>query len=142
MAEDFYHYTLIRDEMFKWMNLPHPVAMKGLTESDDAIKKAKSEWYLGPMLLPAVMKVKSAQTRIEQRIAYLRIIEAVRLFAHEHGGRLPATLDEIKLPLPADPFTGKPFEYRVKDGVATLHGEPPYKDAPPQNRYYEVRVRK
>jgi hypothetical protein len=142
MVEDFYQYTLIRDEIFKWINLPHPAALKGLTESDDALKKSKTEWYLGPMLLPAVLKVKGAQTRIEQRLAYLRIIEAIRLYAHEHGGQLPATLDDIKLPLPNDPFTGKPFEYSVKDGAATLHGEPPYKNAPPQNRYYEIRVRK
>jgi hypothetical protein len=142
MVEDFYQYTLFRDEMFKWMSLPYPVAIKGLTQTDDAIKKAKSEWFLGPMLLPAVMKVKGAQARIEQRVGYLRIIEAVRLYAHEHGGQFPATLDEIKLPLPIDPFTGKPFEYRVKDGIATLHGEPPYKESPSMNRYYELRVRK
>lgn len=142
MVEDFYQYTLVRDEMFKWMNLPYPVAMKGLTETDEVIKKAKSEWYLGPMLLPAVMKVKGAQARIEQRVGYLRIIEAVRLYAHEHGGQLPATLGDIKLPLPVDPFTGKPFEYEVKDGVATLHGTPPLKDSPTMNRYYEIRVRK
>lgn len=142
IVEDFYQYTVIRDEMFKWMNLPYPVATKGIAEVEDALKKAKSTWFLGPMLLPAVLKVKNAQARIEQRLAYLRIIEAVRLHAHEHGGALPASLDDIKLPLPVDPYTGKPFEYTVKDGVATLHGEPPYKNNPQSNRYYEIRVRK
>ena len=142
LVEDFYQYTLIRDEMFKWMNLPHPVAIKGIGEVEDALKKSKSTWFLGPMLLPAVLKVKGAQTRIEQRFAYLRVIEAVRLYAHENGGKLPASLDDIKLPLPPDPFTGKPFEYSVKDGIATLHGEPPYQNNPPSNRYYEIRVRK
>jgi hypothetical protein len=38
-----------------------------------------------------------------------------------HDGKLPHSLDEVKIvPLPIDPMTGKPFEYLLKDGVATL----------------------
>ncbi|HEV3238142.1 MAG TPA: hypothetical protein VGZ25_14225, partial [Gemmataceae bacterium] len=48
-----------------------------------------------------------------------------RLYAAEHDGKLPATLEEISMPLPADPFTGKPFIYKVDDQTATIKGSPP-----------------
>jgi hypothetical protein len=38
----------------------------------------------------------------------------VRLHAAAHDGNLPASLDDIKdAPVPADPFSGKPFDYRL-----------------------------
>jgi hypothetical protein len=84
----------------------------------------------------------TAQVRLEQRFAYLRVIEAIRLYAFQNGGALPTSLDARKLPLPADPVTGKPFDYSVKDGVATLHGASSNPDDPRQNRYYEITIRK
>ena len=70
-------------------------------------------------------KVKMAQARLDQRIGLLRCVEALRLYAAEHGGKLPATLADIKLPLPVDAVTGKPFLYQLKDGTATVRGTAP-----------------
>ena len=53
-------------------------------------------------------------------------------------------LDEVGVPLPADPFTGKPFRYEVTDGTAHLRGSPPKgneKD-PSFNLHYEITIRK
>src|SRR5207302_11419252 len=97
---------------------------------------------LGLGLVPAVKNVKQAQTRLDQRIAYLQILEAIRLHAYKNGGSLPATLAETKLPLPVDPVTGKPFEYAVQDGVASLHGANPNPGSERTNRYYEIRIKK
>ena len=79
---------------------------------------------------------------MEQRIAYLRVIEAVRLHAFENGGKLPDKLDEIKLPIPNDPIRGKAFDYSVKDGKATLSGGNPNPEQASTNRVYEIQLKK
>jgi hypothetical protein len=89
-------------------------------------------------------KVKMAQVRLEQRLALLRCIEALRLYAAEHGGQLPAQLADIKLPLPVDPVTGQPFAYKLEGGVVKLRGTPPRgmeKNAA-FNRRYEITIKK
>ena len=50
----------------------------------------------------------------------LQVLEAVRLHAAANKGALPEKLDDVDVPLPVDPFTGKAFRYAVKDGKATL----------------------
>ncbi len=62
---------------------------------------------------------------LEQRIALLRHVEALRLYAADHDGRLPTTLAEVAVPLPPDSFTGKPFLYTVEGATAHLRGSPP-----------------
>ena len=51
----------------------------------------------------------------------------------------------MKLPLPADPATGKLLTYELKDGRATLYGTPPslgQVPGTPPNRAYEITIRK
>ena len=66
--------------------------------------------------------VRRAQARLDQRIALLRHVEALRLYAAEHDGTLPAKLSDVSVPLPVDPFTGKPFRYEVSGNTAHLRG--------------------
>ena len=75
--------------------------------------------------MPAVATVRRAQGRLEQRIALLRHVEALRLYAAGHKGAWPASLSAIPVPLPDDPFTGKPFRYEVIGKTAHLRGTPP-----------------
>ena len=63
------------------------------------------------LLVPGVFKVQEAKARVERRLGLLRHVEALRLYAAEHDGKLPARLADIKVPLPVDPFTGKAFLY-------------------------------
>ena len=95
-------------------------------------------------LLPAYYKVLVAKMRLHQRVAQLAVAEGVRAHAAGTGGKLPAALDAVKLPLPVDPVTGKPFVYELKDGTATIRGTPaPGREKEPSfNRVYEVTVRK
>jgi hypothetical protein len=89
-------------------------------------------------------RVRQAGVRLDQRLALLRCVEALRAYVAEHDGKLPAKLDDVKLPLPVDPVTGKPFPYELNGGTATLHGTPPAgreKDAS-FNVRYEVTVAK
>jgi hypothetical protein len=57
---------------------------------------------------------------------------------------LPAKLSEISVPLPDDPFTGKPFRYEASGTTAHLRGTPPPSmEAETTYRlHYEVTVRK
>jgi hypothetical protein len=95
-------------------------------------------------LLPALEKVRRAQGRLEQRIALLRHVEALRLYAAAHDGKWPGKLSDVAVPLPVDPFTGKPFLYTVEGAVAHLRGSPPpaEKKNPGFNIHYEVAIQK
>ncbi len=76
-------------------------------------------------MLPAVSKVFAYRAKIDRRIAALRCVEAVRLYAAAHDGKLPPSLDEIKdVPVPTDPVDGKPFGYRVVGDRAFLSSTP------------------
>ena len=74
-------------------------------------------------LLPQTIELCRARSQLEQQIALLRHVEALRLHAARHGGKLPARLCDISVPLPDDPFTGKPFDYTVEGTTAHLRGE-------------------
>jgi hypothetical protein len=77
------------------------------------------------LLLPAIHKVAVAFNRLERRITALRIIEAVRMYAAAHEGRLPDKLADItEAPVPKDPGTGQPFQYRRDNKAATLIAPP------------------
>ena len=89
-----------------------------------------------------MVKVLQSRTRMQQRVEYLRVIEAIRLYAFDNEGKLPATLDAILLPIPLDPVTGKPFSYAVKADTATLTGGHPSPGNAATNRVYEIRIRK
>ena len=91
-------------------------------------------------LLPAMQAVRAVQVRSERDIAALRVIEALRMYAAEHAGGLPAKLDEIhEVPVPLNPATGKPFVYHLDGAVAVL--ELPLSDGiPGVNRRYEIKI--
>jgi hypothetical protein len=93
---------------------------------------------------PSVYRVHRIRWLLDQRIALLRHVEALRLYAAEHDGRLPAKLSEIAVPLPDDPLTGKPFRYEVTGDTAHLRGQAPVVEEknPEFNVHYEVTLRK
>lgn len=59
---------------------------------------------------------------LERKIHALRIVEAVRHHLATHDGKLPATLADIEsVPVPLDPLSGRPFEWKLIDaGSARL----------------------
>ncbi|HEY7423460.1 MAG TPA: hypothetical protein VH682_04390 [Gemmataceae bacterium] len=133
-------YEARRDAEMKLMNLP----TWQVEELAARAKPAKKPALLFNLLAPAVQKVRQAQGRLEQRIALLCHVEALRLYAAEHDGKLPEKLSDIDVPLPPDPFTGKPFVYTVEAGAAHLRGSPPrgYTKIPYFNVHYEITIRK
>lgn len=138
---DIRKFEVMFDESMALMSLPYPDAIPRL-EKLEALLKNDKQCILARELLPSMMNIRQTLARTQQRLAYLRVIEAIRLHAHENKGALPEKLTDIKLPLPNDPVTGKPFEYGVKDGVATLHGANANPKQAANNRYYELRIMK
>ncbi len=107
-------------------------------------KEKKPPALFADLLVPITINVRMAQGRVDQRIALLRHIEALRLHAAEHDGALPAKLADVALPLPVDPITGKPFRYELIGNTAHLRGTPPagQEKIPQFNIHYEVTVQK
>jgi hypothetical protein len=133
-------YEARRDEGMKLMLLPlwQSEALGGLT-----YKRTKEPAVFADLFIPAFEKVRRIQARLDQRIALLRLVEALRLYAAEHNA-LPNNLSEVPVPLPDDPVTGKPFRYELIGNTAHLRGTPPpttEKDAL-FNVHYEVTLRK
>lgn len=94
-------------------------------ESNDAIVTA----FAGNVA--PTEKCFEAHARLTRRVAALRAVEAVRLHAAAHGGKLPQKLDDVKLvPVPLDPYTGNPFVYDVKGDTFGITGAPPAGEQP------------
>ncbi len=74
-------------------------------------------------LLPRAIAARRQQLRLEQHIAMLRHTEAIRMH-----GKMPRSLKELAVPLPPDPFTGKPFVFELREGLAHLQGGLPKGD--------------
>ncbi len=129
-----------RDDLMKILNLP---TWQVEVLAPDT-KKAKEPSLFADALVPSVLVVRRAQGRLEQRIALLRHVEALRLYAADHHGAFPSKLAEISVPLPDDPFTGKPFRYELNGNVAHLRGSPPpgMENEAAYNMHYELTLQK
>jgi hypothetical protein len=145
-------YDVRRDEDMKLLALaPWQIEALPASGSEPAgpggEERGQGEDPLFADLLPHVVKVRRWQGRLEQRIALLRHVEALRLYAAEHDGKLAPKLSDIPVPLPADPFTGKPFAYEVEAATAHLRGRAPRGEektprALAHSVHYEVTIRK
>jgi len=137
-------YDRLYEDMVKWNGLPYAIARTGLQRADEMLKRevvksGSAGMSLAGLLIPATMKVLEASNRIDRRIAALRTLEAIRLYAAEKG-RLPTALAEItQVPVPANPTTGAAFPYTSDGATATL-------DVPsqfPSNAVkYQISIRK
>jgi hypothetical protein len=139
LLDGFREYEVRRDEEMKLLNLP----IWQVEEMFGKSKSAKELTLFGTLLLNS-QRVFRAQGRLEQRIALLRHVEALRLYAAEHEGKLPEKLSDIEVPLPVDPFTGKPFHYKLEKETAHLRGSSPrgQEKVPAYNVHYEITIRK
>jgi hypothetical protein len=113
-------YEVRRDERLKLLTLA-PWQMDALAGGEASLS---GEDGLFADFLPDIIRARRAQGRLEQRIALLRHVEALRMYAAAHGGNLPEKLAEVAVPLPSDPFSGKPFLYHAEATIAHLGGDP------------------
>jgi hypothetical protein len=140
LLHSFAQYDRFLDEVVKWQTYPCWEARPHLA---DAVKRLEAQakstasepaFPFAAQLLPAIDKVLAARTRLDRKLAALRCLEALRLYA-ARTGRLPATLGDVKdVPVPIDPFTGEKFAYEAHGERATLSSPP----APGVHGGYEV----
>ena len=125
------NYDEQRDEMFKWFQVPY-----WQTKHDEKLLAAirRREFIpLGSSLSPAISSIHRAAARTQRRREVLRIVEALRLYAARHDGRLPEKLsDGTEVPIPINPLTGKAFGYKFDGKTAVLSA-----DGPPNACYIE-----
>ena len=108
-------YLEFSDNMYKWFEIPYYQAQPYLQNSEQQLSSLSNQGIktnLFTILMPALYRVAFLQARLDRNIAMLRTIEAIRIFAAEHSGQIPESLDEItSVTIPIDPVTGKAFIY-------------------------------
>ena len=135
-------YDDLRDEMFRWFNMPYWQADNGFQESEKSIKAARDREVipLATLLLPAIANVRVADVRLQRDFAIVRAVEALRLHAAAHAGHLPSKLDQLTIvPVPVDPFTGKPPNYQLDGETATI--DYPAPKGRPESEHVKVIVK-
>jgi hypothetical protein len=136
----------VRDNYFKWLSLSNSELRRYHLHGMLDFRAAESEGKGGvfTLLLPAIQAAFQATNRSQRQIEILRVVEALRMHAAEHGS-WPESLDRITMvPVPLDPWTEKPFFYSLKGDVAIVEMAP---NPPPAgglrvNQRYELTLRK
>jgi hypothetical protein len=119
-------YLKWTDELDKWAGLPYWQAHEGMLRSKQALHE-QIDLRNNPLmeLAPNFDRALLQFARVQRMEVEVQCIEALRAFAAAHGGKLPATLDElVDTPVPVDPMTGKPLGYEAHGVSATLTSEP------------------
>ncbi|HEV3417668.1 MAG TPA: hypothetical protein VG056_12665, partial [Pirellulales bacterium] len=136
-------YEICRDDLLKLTALPYWQIESVLEDGKQQTAKT-NELLFARMLGNAgdirPMLFVRAQVYRQQRIAMLCCVEGLRIFAVEHDGKLPDSLDAVALPLPVDPVTSKQFSYRLDGSTATLRGTPP--QGKEKNAFYASYIRR
>jgi hypothetical protein len=110
-------YAVRHDDLARLLNLPPwEAGPQAVADPSDA---------LFADLLPDVVKLRGARAQLDREVAMLRIVEALRLYASSHEGKLPARLADVGVPMPVDPVTGKPFDYDAEGDTGHLRGLAP-----------------
>jgi hypothetical protein len=145
---DVAHYDRLFDEMLIVQGLPPETLLQAMVQFDrrlrDEVGRAGGpQGSVAFLLLPAVARVYSASVRLDRKINVLRCLEAIRLYAAAHG-KLPDKLTDLEVPIPMDPMTGKPFDYRLDGGKAHMNATaPPGEPAHEWNTLrYEITLRR
>ncbi len=125
-------YHRLFDDAAKYYSLPYPDALVGIEKTIADAQLADAEMReiipLARQTLGAVKGTRMAIERNDRQVATLRVIEAIRMYAATHDGQLPNTLSDItEVPVPDDPVTGLPFEYKLENSKARLSG-PTFRD--------------
>ena len=141
LVDQKHEYDARFDDLMKTMKLP---AWQAQELAGQPTPSGEPSLFADELVGPSQYRVHRKRWLLDQRIALLRHVEALRLYAAEHDGTLPRSLSEVSVPLPDDPSTGKPFRYELAGDTAHLRGQPPVGEEknPEYNVHYEVTLRK
>ncbi len=143
-------YRVLADNALKNMYVPYSVLRSGghgieafqLQAPKGLAQVSRGYGYvLASMLLPALDSVRTAGVRMEWQLNAMMVVEAIRMHAAKTG-KLPAKLDEITVaPVPENPATGQPYEYRL-DGDTAVLDLPPSDGFPGVAWRFEIKLAK
>ena len=122
------NYDELRDDMFKWLAVPYAEARRGLEQVNRRIRDESCLEIipLAGIFLPALQSCKQCEARTDRDLVALEVLEALRLYAADHDGRLPENLKDItEVPIPLDPLRGEPFLYQRQGDTAILESPSP-----------------
>ena len=132
-------YRELLDASFKWSYVPYPEAWQGVNRWVENLRTEvmrREGFPFASLLLPAWDGAYAQTAHLDRSIAALRCIEACRLFAAAHGGRLPPSLDAVtEVPIPLDPMAAKPFVYELAGNEAILESSDAKSDPHFATRY-------
>lgn len=135
-VNSYERYRELRDSLWKWFYQPYHLALPKFLDlfghNRSQLSKYKADVFFQILTLPlaASDRVYEAVARSERRVAGLRTVEAIRIYAVANQGNPPTKLADCTVPVPDDPFTGKPFKYMSQKTGFTLSGSPPAENRP------------
>jgi hypothetical protein len=122
-------YEEARDDIFKWSGLPFWQGHRGLRQANQHPRSGWAKLKSGipfASILPAVEALFVTPVRVQRQLDVVQYVEAIRLYAADHDGKLPPDLAAItEAPVPVDPATNRFFEYKVDGDTATLNAAAP-----------------
>jgi hypothetical protein len=119
----FHQFEVGVDRSSKLRMLPYDQLLPRIAEADRETNALRKNNPANPFLalVSTWQKAVSTFAKTDRQFAALAGVEAIRSYAAANGGALPKSLDDVtETPVPENPMTGKQFEYRVENGVATL----------------------
>jgi hypothetical protein len=143
MRYHVHRYLQLRDDLFKWAELPRWQAWRGLEAAQAEVERAKSRGEGAALLemMPDIAELTRSAAAVERRFAMLRTIEAIRLWMGENPGMAVTSLATISgTPLPIDPVTGGEFAYSMDSATGVLRGPAPGGSAAMRSEEMEYRV--
>lgn len=115
-------YRILWDRLFEnaYLSLADEEDRRESLEAD--VQAAKNgPLALIPAIHPNISSGLIAMARIPRKVAMLRAVEAARMYAAAHEGRLPASLGDVReVPVPVDPVSGSAFSWKIEGDAATL----------------------
>jgi hypothetical protein len=137
-------YRTRYDELTASMLLPTPQAVAQTSLAAAATKVEAAQARNDPIartlltFAPAMEKTLAAHVRLRRQLAALRAVEALRAHLAVSGGQFPKSWTEVTVvPVPDDPLTGKPFEYMLAYGKATITAPPPVGENPHKGNNFQ-----
>jgi hypothetical protein len=138
-------YREIRDDYFKAVYLSYAEARPFLRAADKRLNGLPDTEAVRIIrtYLVSITRVMQLQGNLERKLAAVRVVEALRLHTAANKGELPDRLDQVTLvPVPNDPMSGRPFQYRRNGQTATLISLVPGEKSESSGVRYRVTLRK
>jgi len=119
------HHAIVMDDATVEFYLPQWSPQRSEVEANHKRWRNELGWIaeVSEVFLPATKQIRLALTRAKQWLSLWQIVEAIRMTASESDGTMPLSLDELSVPAPLDPVTGRPFSYVANGQTTTITGQ-------------------